>query len=45
MKIYQALKYKKKLQSEIGVLWNRLNENNSINIENTRNYEPREIVL
>ena len=44
MKIYQAIKYKKKLQSEISELWNRFTQNNSIIKGNTRNYDPSEVL-
>lgn len=40
MKIYQAIKYKKKLQSEIGELWSRFLLNNAVIKGNSRNYEP-----
>lgn len=44
MKLYQALKLKKKIASDISKLWTKLRENNSVIKGEERNYDPKEIM-
>lgn len=44
MKIYQVLKAKKKLTSELQQLWQKFSNNNSVIVGNTRSYEPIELM-
>ena len=44
MKIYQAIKYKKMLQSEISDLWKKIGANNSIIKGNKRDYSSKDLI-
>jgi hypothetical protein len=44
MKIYQAIKRKKMLQSEISELWSRFANNNCVIKDNPRDYSPKNIL-